>query len=46
MPDPAANPGMGYQYGDANPMVSLDPSGSVAGAGLQKRSAGLQSGEV
>jgi RHS repeat-associated core domain len=29
-PDPAANPGMGYQYGDANPMVSIDPSGRKA----------------
>jgi RHS repeat-associated protein len=38
-PDPAANPGVGYQYGNANPMTTIDPFGmsgtswlSVAGS--------------
>lgn len=26
-PDPAANPGLGYQYGNANPMTTIDPFG-------------------
>lgn len=33
-PDPAANPGIGYQYGNANPMSQIDPFGMSASSWL------------
>ncbi|TFB69807.1 RHS repeat protein [Cryobacterium sp. Hz9] len=45
LPDPAANPGVGYQYGNANPMVNLDPFGKSASSWLSV-TAGISGGHA
>ena len=42
-PDPAAIPGIGYQYGNANPMSQIDPSGR-AGSSWLSIAAGINGG--
>jgi RHS repeat-associated protein len=44
-PDPESNPGVGYQYGDANPMVSIDPFGKKA-SNWQLVAAGITAGQA
>jgi len=42
-PDPAASPEIGYQYGNANPMSQIDPSGR-AGSSWLNIAAGISGG--
>lgn len=42
-PDPAANPGVGYQYGNGNPMSQIDPFG-MSGSSWMNVTAGTTGG--